>query len=222
VTAAGSFARFWLLGGALAMGFGIWSMHFVAMLAFSLPVPLAYDPAITMASLVIAIATSGTALAVVAQLATVSETEIDIPILVAGGVIMGAGICGMHYTGMAAMRMTPPIQYTPYLFGLSMLIAVTASLVALWLAFTLRAGKPGTIRRQRMAAAFVMGLAISGMHYTAMAAAKFAPGAMCAANGVFSVDSEALGYLLAGVSVTLLGGALALPRSLRVPVPSLQ
>jgi NO-binding membrane sensor protein with MHYT domain len=72
-----------------------------------------------------------------------------------------------------------------------------------------------------MAAAFVMGLAISGMHYTAMAAAKFAPGAMCAANGAFSMDSEPLGYLLAGVSVALLGTALALPRTLRVPVPSL-
>src|SRR6266850_2358372 len=172
VSSAGHSARWWLIGGAVAMGFGIWSMHFVGMLAFSLPTILAYDPAITLASLFIGIVTSGVALGVVAQLATVSETEVDLPILVAGGVIMGAGICGMHYTGMAAMRMSPPIHYTPALFALSMVIAVTASLVALWLFFTLRSGDSTRIRWFRVAAALVMGLAITGMHYTAMAAAE--------------------------------------------------
>ena len=112
VTSGGRFARLWLAGGAMAMGFGIWSMHFIGMLAFSLPIPLAYDPLLTLASLGIAIATSGIALAVVAQLATVSDEEVDVPILAAGGVVMGAGICGMHYLGMAALR-TPvaiPVQ----------------------------------------------------------------------------------------------------------------
>ena len=213
VSAAQAGARRWLLGGAAAMGFGIWSMHFIGMLAFSLPIALAYDPVLTLASLVIAIVTSGIALAVVAQLAMLSEAEIDVPILVAGGVIMGAGICGMHYTGMAAMRMNPPIQYTPWLFALSMVIAVTASLVALWLAFTLRTGDSKRVQGFRMAAAVVMGLAITGMHYTAMAAAMFQPGAICGALGVFTLGSDVLGYCLAGLSLVLLGAAILAPRA---------
>ena len=222
VSAAGSRARLWLLGGAAAMGFGIWSMHFIGMLAFSLPIPLAYDPAITLASLVIAIVTSGIALSVVAQMAMVSEAEIDVPILAAGGVIMGAGICGMHYTGMAAMRMSPPIQYTPLLFATSMVIAVTASLVALWLAFTLRTGDSQRVRWFRIAAAVVMGLAITGMHYTAMAAAMFQPGAICRALGLFTMSSDLLGYCLAGLSLVLLGAAILAPRAARLAANTAQ
>jgi len=205
---SGEGSRLWLVGGAIAMGFGIWSMHFIGMLAFSLPIPLAYDPAITLASLAIAIVTSGIALAVVAQMAILSETEIDVPILVAGGVIMGAGICGMHYTGMAAMRMSPPIQYTPSLFALSMVIAVSASLVALWLAFTLRVGDARRLSWYRLAAAIVMGLAITGMHYTAMAASMFKPGALCTVRGIFQMSNALLGYGLAGASLILLGAAI--------------
>jgi NO-binding membrane sensor protein with MHYT domain len=212
VSLGGRLARLWLVGGAMAMGFGIWSMHFIGMLAFSLPVPLAYDPKLTLASLGIAIVTSGIALAVVAQLAVVSEDEVDVPILAAGGVIMGAGICGMHYTGMAAMRMLPAIQYTPVLFALSMVIAVTASLVALWLAFTLRGGNSLQLTWYRSAAAVVMGLAITGMHYTGMAAANFAPGAICTASGVFTVSNEALGYVLAVFSLALLIPAILATR----------
>lgn len=214
VSSGGRFASLWLAGGAGAMGFGIWSMHFIGMLAFSLPVPLGYDPLLTLASLGIAIVTSGVALAVVAQLATVSDAEVDVPILVAGGVVMGAGICGMHYTGMAAMRMSPPIQYTTSLFALSMVIAVTASLVALWLAFTLRTGDSRRRDGYRATAAFVMGLAITGMHYTAMAAANFQPGAICTARGVFTMSNEALGYLLAGFSLVLLMPAIIAARRL--------
>jgi len=187
-------------------------MHFIGMLAFSLPIPLAYDPKLTLASLGIAIVTSGIALAVVAQLALVHEDEVDLPILVAGGVIMGAGICGMHYTGMAAMRMLPPIQYTPALFALSMVIAVSASLVALWLAFTLRSGGSRAIRWYRTAAAVVMGVAITGMHYTAMDAANFRADAICTARGVFTLSNQSLGYLLAVFSLMLLGGAILAPQ----------
>lgn len=213
VSEAERHARLWLAGGAVAMGIGIWSMHFVGMLAFSLPIPLAYDPKITFASLLIGIITSGIALSVVAQLALVSDTEVDVPILAAGGVIMGAGICGMHYTGMAAMRMLPTIQYTPLLFGLSMLIAVSASLVALWLAFILRAGDSTRIRWYRVAAAVVMGLAISGMHYTGMAAANFRPGAVCTATGVFSMSNGVLGYGLALIALSVLSVAILTPRA---------
>jgi diguanylate cyclase len=195
-------ARAWLVGGAFAMGAGIWSMHFIGMLAFKLPIRMAYDPFITLLSMVIAIVTSGFALAIVSRLAIISRTEIDLPVLVAGGVIMGAGICGMHYTGMAAMRMEPSIEYSPDLFIASMVIAVTASVVAVWLAFTFHSNRDGPRLLQRIGGAVVMGLAISGMHYTAMAAANFAAGAVCAVPRAYDVDNVTLAY---GVAVTILG-----------------
>jgi NO-binding membrane sensor protein with MHYT domain len=207
----GSAARLWLVGGAFAMGAGIWSMHFIGMLAFRLPIRMAYDPTLTLVSMLIAIVTSGFALAVVGRLAIISRTEVDPPVLAAGGVIMGAGICGMHYTGMAAMRMAPPIEYDPLLFLASMVIAVTASVVAVWLAFTLRS--EGARRRVffSLLAAVVMGLAISGMHYTAMAAANFDPASVCAVSSRFDVDNERLGYGIAVVVLTILGATLLVP-----------
>src|SRR5258708_17555579 len=98
---------------------------------------------------------------------------------------MGAGICAMHYTGMAAMGTGPGIDYAPGLVALSIVIAVTASFVALWLFFKLRDGHSHLQRLARVAAAVVMGLAISGMHYTAMAAARFARGSFCRGGVTF-------------------------------------
>lgn len=210
-SATGGLALAWLLGGALAMGAGIWSMHFIGMLAFKLPIRMAYDPFLTAMSMLIAIVTSGFALAIVSRLAVISRTEVDPPVLIAGGVIMGAGICGMHYTGMAAMRMAPPIEYDPLLFTASMAIAVGASIAAVWLAFTLR--EEGMRRRATFTvlAAVVMGLAIAGMHYTAMAAANFDPAAICAVSSRFDVDNERLAYGIAGTVLTILGVTLLMP-----------
>jgi diguanylate cyclase (GGDEF)-like protein len=172
-SAAGRAARLWLMGGACAMGVGIWSMHFVGMLAFRLPIPLAYDPAITFASLAIAIASSAFALWMV------SRSSLPRLRLVSGSLLMGAGIAGMHYIGMAATRMTPAIRYDVVLFLLSVAIAVLASGAALWIAFLLRRHSPrGPLLRA--GAAVVMGAAIAGMHYTAMAAAQFPLGSVCA------------------------------------------
>ena len=171
--------RAWLAGGAAAMGTGIWSMHFVGMLAFSLPVPLGYAWQETGASLAIAVLVSYFALNVVTR-ARLSRWR-----LLAGGMLMGAGIVGMHYTGMAAMRMAPGIRYDPALFAASIGVAVIASTVALWMAQTLRAQQARHATAQRIGAALIMGIAITGMHYTAMAAAHFAPDARCgAANGI--------------------------------------
>src|SRR5258708_37339477 len=114
------------------MGTGIWSMHFIGMLAFSLPVPLAYDLGITMLSMLAAVATSGVALYTVRRPAMTRGN------LTLAGTIMGAGICVMHYTGMAGMQMSPPLQYDPVLFIASVLIALVASVSALWVAFQLR------------------------------------------------------------------------------------
>ncbi|MGH9615418.1 MAG: putative bifunctional diguanylate cyclase/phosphodiesterase, partial [Acidobacteriaceae bacterium] len=171
----GRSARWWLAGGAFAMGTGIWSMHFIAMLAFSLPVPMGYDPFITFLSLVAAIASSAFALWLVCQ------KELTWRRLVFGALLMGSGVSAMHYTGMAAMRMTPAIQYIPFLFALSILIAIAASGAALWIAFHLR-GNSSRVKLFRAGAAVVMGVAIAGMHYTAMAAAEFPRGSICRAS----------------------------------------
>lgn len=168
----GRAARWWLAGGSVAMGVGIWSMHFVGMLAFTLPIPMGYDPVITALSLLIAIASSAFALWAVCQ------KDLSWPRLGAGTLLMGAGVCCMHFTGMAAMRMMPPIHYIPSLFILSCVIAVAASGAALGIAFRLRS-RTARIRRLRAGAAVVMGIAIAGMHYTGMAAAQFPAGSVC-------------------------------------------
>ncbi|MEW5942937.1 MAG: EAL domain-containing protein [Pseudomonadota bacterium] len=169
--------RYWLVGGSFAMGTGIWSMHFIGMLAFHLPIPLAYDIPLTLASMVVAVAASGLALLVV------QRGNQDTPTLLASAVLMGAGIATMHYTGMAAMKMQPPIHYDPWLFALSVAIAIGASLVALRIAFRLRSpyGASAFIG-QKLGSAIAMGAAIAGMHYTGMAAAIFAPGSICSAS----------------------------------------
>lgn len=169
----------WLVAGATAMGIGIWSMHFVGMLAFSLPVPLGYDFRITLASLVIAILVSYFALRVV------TLTKLTLARLATGGVLMGLGIASMHYTGMAAMLMQPGIQYDPVLFAASVLVAIVAAAAALSIAHALSAVERRHLIIKRIVAAIIMGGAITGMHYTGMAAAHFAPGTICgAAQGI--------------------------------------
>ena len=158
---AGRSRQAWLLGAALAMGGGIWSMHFVAMLAFVMPMPVAYDATLTALSLVVAILVTGGAFTIVAP------GHAEWRIIGLAGLFMGAGICSMHYIGMAAMRMNATISYDPVIVGLSFVIAVGASIVGLRIAFTT------TSLPQRAAAALAMGVAISGMHYTGMAAATF-------------------------------------------------
>lgn len=172
-SAQGQVARGWLLGGSIAMGIGIWAMHFLGMLAFSLPIPMGYDLTITLLSLLIAIASSTFALWVVCQ------KKFSARRLCISAILMGTGVSAMHYTGMEAMRMTPRIQYVPSLLVLSILIAIVASGTALWIAFHLRQRASRT-KLFRAGAAIAMGLAIAGMHYTGMAAAKFPANSTCA------------------------------------------
>ncbi|WP_407290814.1 putative bifunctional diguanylate cyclase/phosphodiesterase [Stutzerimonas zhaodongensis] len=177
-TSAGRAARWWLLGGAFSMGLGIWSMHFIGMLAFDLPIPLGYDPLITAGSLLISIGASALALWLVCQ------SELPWNRLVQGALLIGAGISAMHYSGMAALRIQPGIVYDIAWLIASVVVAVVASGAALLLAFRLRSNVQH-VRIWRGAAALVMGLAIVGMHYTGMAAAGFPEGSFCgAANGV--------------------------------------
>jgi PAS domain S-box-containing protein len=151
----------WVAAASMAMGGGIWSMHFVGMLAFSMPMPITYNISLTAVSLLLAVAVTGAALAVVSWQGA-GRTHLAL-----SGLFMGIGIAGMHYTGMAAMRMGAGLSYDVRLVALSILIAVGTATVALWLAT--RRHRTG----EKMLAGIVMGAAIAGMHYTGMAAARF-------------------------------------------------
>ncbi|CAM8751924.1 histidine kinase [Burkholderia pseudomallei] len=195
--------RAWLAGGAAAMGTGIWAMHFVGMLAFSLPIPLGYDFGHTFASLAIAVVVSYFALNAVTRAALTRER------LAIGGVLMGLGIAGMHYTGMSALRMQPAIAYDS-LFVASIAIAIGASTTALWIAHRLSNENEPRVLMKRIAAAGVMGLAITGMHYTGMAAAHFGANAVCGAAG--EISGAWLGATIALFTVTILSATLVVSR----------
>lgn len=204
-SASGRARMLWVCGGALSMGVGIWSMHFIGMLAFTLPIPLAYDIALTLLSLLITIFSSGFALWLV------SHDRVPLSNILLGALVMGLGSSTMHYTGMAAMRMQPGIDYDPTLFGLSLVIAVTASAAALSIAVRLRKETP-YVRLARSGAAVIMGFAILGMHYVAMTAANFPPGSFCGAlpNGLHTdgLDKLVLITSLAVLGITLLTSVL--------------
>jgi diguanylate cyclase (GGDEF)-like protein len=170
---SGVTGRAWLVLGAVAMGAGIWAMHFVGMLALSLPIQLRYDVALTLASLGAAVLTSGFAIWIASRRRLAPARHIICSL------VMGLGIVAMHYMGMSAIRIVPAISYDPVLLAASVVIAVTASYAALWLTFSLRTGTHRYIWIARLGAAVVMGAAIAGMHYTAMAASIFQPGAFC-------------------------------------------
>jgi diguanylate cyclase len=197
----GILGKLWLMGGAFSMGIGIWSMHFIGMLAFVLPIPVNYDISLTLLSLLIAMAISGFALF------TVSRPEVGLKQFIAGGAILGSGICVMHFTGMFAMRMHPAITYDPVLLTLAVLIAFVASFAALWLAFKLRTDDFQKYRSRNILGALIMGLAITAVHYTAMAAANFDGNSICLAQGGVNRKWLAITVSLAAfsiLSVTLL------------------
>src|SRR5260221_11142299 len=154
--ARGLARRVWLVSAAITMGGGIWSMHFVAMLAFRMPIPMSYDIGLTTLSLMVAIFVTG------AGFYVISRKSASPLRLVFSGTFMGLGIVTMHYTGMSAMRGPAELSYDRLYVALSLVIAISASTAALWLAFRT------TDLGQKVVAAVVMGLAISGMHYTAM------------------------------------------------------
>lgn len=164
----------WLIGGACSFGIGIWSMHFTGMLAYQMDMPIHYHFGLVLLSLVIACIASAIALRLM------GSRQARLRHFLIGGPIIGFGIVSMHYIGMEAMIMDATISYNPLIVGLSVLIAIGASLGALGLAFQLRRGNlaPNHKRWFKFGSALVMGLAIAGMHYTGMWAASFAPSAL--------------------------------------------
>ncbi|WP_231993178.1 MHYT domain-containing protein [Mitsuaria sp. 7] len=181
-----------LATGALALGGGIWSMHFIGMLAFQLCAQISFDAHITAISMVPALIASWVALALLAR------HQLETWRLIVGGVLVGAGIGAMHYTGMAAMEMSVALRYDPVWFGASIVVAVLLAMLALWIRF----GLAGRIHRHWAIAlgGVVMGCAIAGMHYTAMGAARF----VGLGDGPCNSSIENAGWLALAVTVMAL------------------
>jgi NO-binding membrane sensor protein with MHYT domain/nitrogen-specific signal transduction histidine kinase/ActR/RegA family two-component response regulator len=182
----------WVAGGSVAMGVGIWSMHFVGMLAFHLPIPITYGLGLVLLSVVVAIGASALALLIA------SRPSLGSIALIGGALWMGPAIAGMHYIGMAALSADARLDYAPGLVLASVAIAVLASLAGLQLAHRFRADESRRTRLARVGSALVFGAAIAGMHYTGMAAAHFStPGHTGRPGGGVLASGE----LAAGVGI---------------------
>ncbi|MCP1312183.1 EAL domain-containing protein [Paenibacillus tyrfis] len=193
----------WLCGGALAMGLGIWSMHFVGMLAYRMPMEVHYDVALVLLSMVFAVIASYIALA------AVGGRHFGWRNWTVGGLFMAFGIIGMHYTGMTAMKMNAVIQYRPLVLSLSVIIAVIASMAAMWLTFYFRDDIGRSRIYRKIGSGFVMGAAISGMHYTGMGAARFISlDHMNWMSNELSVETSLIAYVIGMMTLLLLGIAL--------------
>lgn len=200
--AAGRARSLWLLTAAFALGGGIWSMHFVAMLAFSLPgMHTEYDLWLTILSLLTPIALTASGFAIALPAAQSKDR------LVLAGLLMGVGVLVMHYLGMAAMRMPATIAYDRVWVGYSAMIAIAASMVAVRLAF----GEHD--EGHRVAASVAMGIAIAGMHYTAMHAATFAmEPSVQGPVAVAGIEQASLAIIVAIFAIVLLLLALGAAR----------
>lgn len=177
---------------AAAMAGGVWAMHFIAMLAFHPSIALVYDAHLTLLSLGPVLA--GSAL----SFGLMRDGAVEMRSLLFGGLCLGAGIAAMHYTGMAALSLSPPIHYRPGWFALSLLISFAASCGGLYAAFCADLRD----RRRQMGAAIAVGFAVSGTHYAGMAAADFAPGTL--PLEVWAFHGQALpGGLMAGAALLL-------------------
>ncbi|HEY4101223.1 MAG TPA: response regulator [Gemmatimonadales bacterium] len=188
----------WLVCGAATMGFGIWSMHYIGMQAFSLPVPVQYDLPTVWLSLIAAIVASGIALLVV------SRPRLGWSGAIGGSLAMGSAIVAMHYIGMAAMRMPARAAWNDAIVALSVVVAIVVSLVGLSLAFFFRSETRG-VALLKVGSAAVMGVAIAGMHYTGMAGATFSRAPMHV-DIAHAIEIPSFG--VAAISIIIFGLAL--------------
>jgi signal transduction histidine kinase/CheY-like chemotaxis protein/NO-binding membrane sensor protein with MHYT domain/HPt (histidine-containing phosphotransfer) domain-containing protein len=193
----------WLLGGSTTMGVGIWSMHGVAILAVELPFDVHYDARLVLGSVILSIAASA------AALAFASRRDPRNSVLAIAGLFMGVAVAGMHYLGMASMRMPTTVSYSAGRVSLSVLIAVAAACIALRLASRLDDHRVSGVDRRRAAAALLMTVAIAGMHFTGMAAAHVAPSATRIAAGGFLLATHTMIELTTITTLVVLTVALA-------------
>lgn len=206
----------WLIGGAFAMGAGIWSMHFIGMLAFIMPMPMSYDTALTSLSLLVAISSAAFVLYL---LQNDQRTKTH---LIIGGIFLGFGIASMHYIGMSAM-LGMTIQYIPALFALSIVIAIVASEVALWLIVKSNKGSYRQQVKLKLISAFIMGFAICGMHYTGMFAAVFTPqNDMGTMEHAAAMNSDILALYITGITGIILTIALIVSTYKQLMVSALE
>jgi PAS domain S-box-containing protein len=183
---------FWLYGGAMAMGLGIWAMHYVGMVALQLPVPVLYDWPTVLVSLLIAIVASAVALFIVGQ------PVMGLVRAISGSIFMGSGIAAMHYVGMEAMRLPAMCRYSPGLVVLSVVLAIVISFVAIQLAFA-RRGDRNRMGWRIFSSALVMGMAIPVMHYVGMSAVTFVPAPAMEAGMAHAVSITSFG--LASIAI---------------------
>jgi signal transduction histidine kinase len=203
LSAPRSHPGWWWLCGPIAMGVGIWSMHFVGMLAFHLPVPVRYDTVLVLMSVLVAVAASALALFVA------SRPSLPLRVLAGSSLSMGGAISGMHYIGMSAMRPAGMVTWRPEVVALSIAIAVGASFVSLLMAFRLRRTSVGGFRWIKFEAAAVMGIAVSGMHYTGMLAAGFNPAPLNLASQLPTLHTSAMSMAVIVGTMVILSMALA-------------
>jgi len=194
---SGRARHWWVACGAISMGLGIWSMHFVGMLAFVLPMHVSYSTDQVILSVLLAIAASGVALDFAGRQSNKIST------LVIAGLLMTTGITSMHYVGMAAMSIT--VTYKPVLVSLSILIAAAASFAALWLMFYFNRRDSKRDWVYKIGSGFIMGLGITGMHYTGMAAAHFHQAAVIPESLSRQMEAEVLAYLITAGSFITIG-----------------
>ena len=187
--------------GSFALGAGIWSMHFIGMLAYKMRMHIEYDIGLTIASLFIAVAAGYIVLAIV------SRVQMNFGVVIATSLLLGLGISSMHYVGMAAMKMDAELKYQPDLFLLSIAIAIAASASALVIVRAVVQYKSKRRRLLKSCASLIMGLAICGMHYTGVAAAVFIPYAQCRYDSNQNFDTMAMAIAI--VTSIILGSSLA-------------
>ena len=193
----------WMYGGAMAMGLGIWSMHFVGLLALQLGVPIWYDALLIFASAIAAVVGSAIAFAVF------NQTNLKSWVVVLASIVMGLAIAGMQYTGMAGMRMGGTLFYDPVIVGASVALAIAVSLAALALIRNLLDRSDKRLLLKKLGASVLIGAAVVGIHYTALAAASFTRGAGAwRPTQDLVLGSYQLGLVVAIISAALLVLAL--------------
>lgn len=198
----GYIATAWMVAGGVTLGMAVWAMHFIGMLAFHLPIPLGYDTRLTFLSMFPAIA------AALLGFYLLQSPKLQLSKIIIGGCFMGIGIAAMHYTGMAALKMQPAISYSPTIFILSIVIAITAAIGALLIVYArdITGFHPLV---HHMLGAVIMGFAIAGMHYTAMIGANFAPGSICSVDG-YQIEPNLLALIVtSGCFILFSGGGFA-------------
>ncbi|MED1918244.1 bifunctional diguanylate cyclase/phosphodiesterase [Brevibacillus sp. DP1.3A] len=196
-TSKGKHQLLWLIFGATTMGLGIWSMHFVGMLALTLPIKVMYDMEYVILSVILAIFVSSIALF------TVTKSNLNARQLGIAGILMAAGISGMHYVGMAAMIIE--ITYDMWIVILSIIIAATASAAALWLLFYFRRDQSKYAYLYKLGSSLIMGAAIAGMHYTGMVAAHFYVTELPTTEVETQIEPETLAYIIVLATFLLIG-----------------